>query len=170
MAAAFADLPEALANSVAIAQRCNLTIPLGKNFLPDFPTPAGVTLDEHLRNEAAAGLERRLAVLYPDPAARDAKRAEYVARLDFETTTIVQMGFAGYFLIVADFINWAKSNGVPVGPGTRLRRRLARRVRARHHRSRSAALRRCCSSASSIPSACRCRTSTSTSARTAATA
>ena len=64
----FADLPEALANSVAIAQRCNLTIPLGKNFLPDFPTPPGVTLDEHLRNEAAAGLERRLAVLYPDSA------------------------------------------------------------------------------------------------------
>ena len=63
------------------------------------------------------GLERRLAVLYPDPATRDAKRPEYLARLEFETSTIVQMGFAGYFLIVADFINWAKSNGVPVGPG-----------------------------------------------------
>ena len=72
MAAAFADLPEALANSVAIAQRCNLTIPLGRNFLPDFPTPAGVTLDDHLRDEAAAGLERRLAALYPDPG--DARR------------------------------------------------------------------------------------------------
>ncbi len=117
MAAAFADVPEALANSVAIAKRCNLTVPLGKNFLPDFPTPPGVNLDDHLRNEAAAGLERRLAVLYPDPATRDAKRPEYVARLDFETKTIVQMGFAGYFLIVADFINWAKENGVPVGPG-----------------------------------------------------
>ena len=117
MAAAFADLPEALANAVAIAQRCNLTIPLGKNYLPDFPTPPGVTLDDHLRAEAAAGLERRLLVLYPDPAARDANRAEYVARLEFEIGTIVQMGFAGYFLIVADFINWAKSNGVPVGPG-----------------------------------------------------
>jgi len=117
MADAFGDLPQALANSVAIAQRCNLTIPLGKNYLPDFPTPEGVTLDDHLRHEAAAGLERRLASLYPDPAPRDAKRAEYVARLEFETKTIVQMGFAGYFLIVADFINWAKKNGVPVGPG-----------------------------------------------------
>jgi len=117
MAAAFADLPEALANSVAVAQRCNLTIPLGKNFLPDFPTPEGVTLDLHLRIEATEGLERRLAVLYPDAATRDARRPEYITRLDFETTTIVQMGFAGYFLIVADFINWAKRNGVPVGPG-----------------------------------------------------
>ena len=117
MAAKFADLPEALANTVAIAQRCNLTIALGRAHLPEFPTPPGVTLDEHLRNEAAAGLELRLAQLYPDVAARDAKRPEYAARLDFETKTIVQMGFAGYFLIVADFINWAKRNAVPVGPG-----------------------------------------------------
>ncbi len=117
MAALFADLPGALANSVAIAQRCNLTIPLGKNVLPDFPTPAGVTLDDHLRAEAAAGLEQRLAVSHPDTATRDAKRAEYRARLEFETKTIIQMGFAGYFLIVADFINWAKKSGVPVGPG-----------------------------------------------------
>ncbi len=117
MAALFADLPEALANAVAIARRCNLAIPLGRNYLPDFPTPAGVTLDDHLREEAATGLARRLAVAYPDPTVREAKRAEYVARLEFETKTIVQMGFAGYFLIVADFINWAKANGVPVGPG-----------------------------------------------------
>ncbi len=117
MAAKFADLPEALANTVAIAQRCNLTISLGRNYLPEFPTPPGVTIDEHLRNEAAAGLERRLAQLYPDRTLRDARRPEYVARLDFETRTIVQMGFAGYFLIVADFINWAKGHAVPVGPG-----------------------------------------------------
>jgi DNA polymerase-3 subunit alpha len=117
MASAFADVPEALANSVAIAMRCNLAIPLGRNYLPDFPTPAGVTLDLHLKREAAAGLERRLAALYPNPAVREQRRPEYVARLDFETHTIVQMGFAGYFLIVADFINWAKKNGVPVGPG-----------------------------------------------------
>ncbi|MEO5698986.1 MAG: DNA polymerase III subunit alpha [Casimicrobiaceae bacterium] len=117
MAAAFADYPEALANSVAIAQRCNLTIPLGKNYLPDFPTPPGVTLDEHLRREAAIGLERRLATLFPDAAERERRRPEYEARLGFEAGTIVQMGFAGYFLIVADFINWAKDNGVPVGPG-----------------------------------------------------
>jgi DNA polymerase-3 subunit alpha len=117
MASRFADLPEALANAVAIAQRCNLTIPLGKNHLPEFPTPPGVTIDEHLGNEAVAGLEVRLAQLYPDTAQRDAKRPEYVARLEFETRTIAQMGFAGYFLIVADFINWAKRNSVPVGPG-----------------------------------------------------
>src|SRR4029453_3647045 len=81
MAARFADLPEALANSVAIAQRCNLTIPLGQNHLPEFPTPAGVTIDEQLRNEAMAGLERRLAKLYPEAVTRDAKRPEYVERL-----------------------------------------------------------------------------------------
>ncbi|MEP6677908.1 MAG: DNA polymerase III subunit alpha, partial [Betaproteobacteria bacterium] len=117
MATRFADLPEALANGVAIAQRCNLTIPLGKNHLPVFPTPPDRTLDDHLRAEATAGLERRLAALYPDAATRNERRPEYVARLDFETKTIVQMGFAGYFLIVADFINWARENDVPVGPG-----------------------------------------------------
>jgi len=113
----FADLPAALANSVAIAQRCNLAIPLGKNYLPDFPVPPGVTIEEHLRQEAIAGLKRRLAQLYPDAGEREARRPEYVARLDFEAKTIIQMGYAGYFLIVADFINWAKKNGVPVGPG-----------------------------------------------------
>ena len=113
----FADLPAALANSVAIAQRCNLAIPLGKSHLPLFPTPEGMTLDDLLRQEAIAGLERRLAELYPDAAIRETRRAEYAARLDFETRTIVQMGYSGYFLIVADFINWAKSHAVPVGPG-----------------------------------------------------
>ncbi len=117
MEARFADLPEALANSVAIAQRCNLTIPLGQNHLPEFPTPAGVTIDQHLRDEALAGLERRLLRLYPEAVTRDARHAEYQARLDYETKTIVQMGFAGYFLIVADFISWARGNRVPVGPG-----------------------------------------------------
>ena len=117
MAAAFSDLPEALANSVKIAERCNFALPLGKNYLPAFPTPEGVTLDDHLCAEAAAGLARRLDSLYPDPAMRAAKSAEYAERLDFETRTIVQMGYSGYFLIVADFINWAKRNGVPVGPG-----------------------------------------------------
>jgi DNA polymerase III subunit alpha len=113
----FADLPQALANSVAIATRCNLAIEIGRNHLPAFPTPEGVTLDDHLRAEAAAGLEERLLQLFPDATTRDARRGEYAARLDFETATIVQMGFAGYFLIVADFIAWAKRNGVPVGPG-----------------------------------------------------
>ncbi len=117
MAAKFADLPQALANSVAIAMRCNAAIEIGRNHLPAFPTPEGVTLDEHLRLEAEAGLELRLHRLFPDEAAREQRRDEYVTRLAFEIGTIVQMGFAGYFLIVADFINWAKHNAVPVGPG-----------------------------------------------------
>ena len=117
MAALFADLPEALENSVEIARRCNLEITLGKNYLPQFPTPEGVTLDDHLCNEAAKGLEIRLAQLFPDPQVREKERPTYEARLKIETDTIVQMGFPGYFLIVADFINWGKKNGVPVGPG-----------------------------------------------------
>ncbi len=117
MQALFADLPEALENSVEIARRCNLSIELGKNRLPQFPVPEGVTLDDYLAQQAEAGLERRLAQLYPDAAERERRRPEYAERLAFECKTIQQMGFPGYFLIVADFINWAKQNGVPVGPG-----------------------------------------------------
>ncbi len=117
MAALFADLPEALENSVEIARRCSLTVELGKNFLPLFPTPEGMTLDDFLVAEAKAGLEVRLKELYPNEVERAEKRSEYDARLKIETDTIVQMGFPGYFLIVADFIIWAKENGVPVGPG-----------------------------------------------------
>jgi DNA polymerase-3 subunit alpha len=117
MQALFADLPEALENSVEIARRCNLSIELGKNRLPQFPVPEGVSLDDYLTQQAEAGLERRLAQLYPDAAERAQKRPEYAERLAFECKTIQQMGFPGYFLIVADFINWAKQNGVPVGPG-----------------------------------------------------
>ncbi len=113
----FADLPEALENSLEIAKRCNLTMTLGKNFLPNFPIPPGMTIDEYLVDEAKKGLEVRLAELYPDPAVRAERRPEYDERLVFECNTIVQMGFPGYFLIVADFINWGKQNGVPVGPG-----------------------------------------------------
>ncbi len=117
MATLFADMPEALSNSVEIAKRCNLSLVLGKNYLPDFPTPNNESLNEYLISEARLGLKKRLAVLYPDENLRAAKQATYDARLDFETNVINQMGFAGYFLIVADFINWAKNNGVPVGPG-----------------------------------------------------
>jgi len=117
MAALFADLPEALENSVEIAKRCSLTVQLGKNFLPQFPTPEGMTLDDFLVAEARSGLEERLKELYPNAEERQQRRPEYDARLKIETDTIVQMGFPGYFLIVADFINWAKENGVPVGPG-----------------------------------------------------
>jgi DNA polymerase-3 subunit alpha len=103
MAELFADIPLALENSLEIARRCNLAITLGKSRLPDFPTPAGVSVEEYLRSQAHAGLKKR--------------GLDNVERLEFELKTIIQMGFAGYFLIVADFINWAKSNGVPVGPG-----------------------------------------------------
>jgi len=117
MATLFADLPDALANSVEIARRCSLELTLGKSRLPDFPTPAGMSLDDYIRQRAYEGLDIRLAQLYLDAEARAAKRPQYVERLEFELGTIVQMGFPGYFLIVADFINWAKLNDVPVGPG-----------------------------------------------------
>ena len=113
----FADIPSALANSAEIAKRCNLTLTLGKNFLPLFPTPEGMDLDGYLRHLANEGLRERLAVLYPDEAQRAAKLPEYQKRLDFELDIIVKMQFPGYFLIVQDFINWAKNNGCPVGPG-----------------------------------------------------
>ena len=124
MAELFADLPQALQNSVEIAKRCNLKLKLGTNYLPDFPTPNGESLDDFLRSESLRGLERRLEHLYADEAVRAEKFPEYKARLDFEVETIINMKFPGYFLIVADFIRWAKSyrherfpNGVPVGPG-----------------------------------------------------
>ncbi len=117
MCALFADLPEALENTVEIARRCSLTVQLGTNFLPLFPTPEGMTLDDFLVHEARRGLEERLIELYPDGTERERQRPRYEERLKFETDTIIQMGFPGYFLIVADFIIWAKENDVPVGPG-----------------------------------------------------
>ena len=121
MEALFADLPSAVRNTVEIARRCNLGLVLGQAQLPDFPTPVvdGVPLamDAYFRIASHEGLEKRLAQLYPDAAVRKAERARYVERLDFEIATILKMGFPGYFLIVADFINWARNNGCPVGPG-----------------------------------------------------
>ena len=121
MQALFADIPTAIANSVEIAKRCNLKLELGKAMLPDYPTPEvdGVRMpaDDYFRQESFDGLEARLKHLYPDDKKRDQKRPDYVARLEFEINTILKMGFPGYFLIVGDFINWAKNNGCPVGPG-----------------------------------------------------
>ena len=117
MATLFADLPEALQNAVEIAKRCNLSLELGKPRLPNFPVPEGITLGDYLLQQAEQGLEHRMLKLYPDDAERREQMPRYRARLVFETKTIIQMGFPGYFLIVADFINWAKNNGVPVGPG-----------------------------------------------------
>ena len=117
MSELFSDLPGALANSVEIAKRCNVELELGINRLPDYPTPTGVSLNDYLKQETLARLGTRMEQLFPDEAARASRMAQYRARLEFELNTIIQMGFAGYFLIVADFINWAKNNGVPVGPG-----------------------------------------------------
>ena len=113
----FNDLPEALANSLEIAKRCNLKLELGKSKLPDFPTPNNESLDEYLKLRSHEGLMARMQVLYANTEARDKELPRYVERLEFEIKVILQMGFPGYFLIVADFINWAKNNGVPVGPG-----------------------------------------------------
>ncbi|MEO7030905.1 MAG: DNA polymerase III subunit alpha, partial [Herbaspirillum sp.] len=117
MAELFADLPAALENSVEIAKRCNLTLSLGTPQLPNFPTPDGVSVESFMLEQAQQGLERRMLKLYPDATEREKQRPRYDERLKFETDTIVKMGFPGYFLIVADFIRWAKNNGVPVGPG-----------------------------------------------------
>ena len=118
MAELFADIPEALSNSVEIAKRCNIEVQLGTHFLPDFPVPEGMTIGEYLSHVSFEGLEERLSVTLPkDTPDYDAKRKVYDDRLTFELDIINQMGFPGYFLIVMDFIRWAKNNGVPVGPG-----------------------------------------------------
>ena len=118
MAELFADIPEALQNSVEIAKRCNLDLRLGEYFLPDYPIPDGLTINEFFINESEAGLQERLNFLF-DSSAEDfsAKQALYAERLKFELDIIIQMGFPGYFLIVMDFIRWAKNNDIPVGPG-----------------------------------------------------
>jgi DNA polymerase III subunit alpha len=113
----FADVPSAIANTAEIAKRCNITLELGKPRLPNFPTPNGMPIDEYFRFASHEGLKERLLHLYPDPMAREQETPRYLERLEFELGTILKMGFPGYFLIVGDFINWAKKNGCPVGPG-----------------------------------------------------
>ncbi|HPH14128.1 MAG TPA: PHP domain-containing protein, partial [Burkholderiaceae bacterium] len=121
MQALFADVPSALANTLEIAKRCSLTLVLGKPQLPDFPTPEvdgrHMSPEEYFRYASHEGLKARMAHLYPDADQREKQRERYEARLEFEIATILKMGFPGYFLIVGDFINWAKANGCPVGPG-----------------------------------------------------
>jgi DNA polymerase-3 subunit alpha len=121
MEALFADIPSAVANTLEIAKRCSLTLVLGKPQLPNFPIPPvnGVVMsvEDYFRHVSYEGLEGRLKHLFPDEAKREAVRARYVERLEFELNTILKMGFPGYFLIVSDFIKWAKENGCPVGPG-----------------------------------------------------
>ena len=121
MQALFEDLPAALANSVEIARRCNISLVLGKPQLPNFPIPPVngqvLSVEDYFRHVSFEGLEDRLRLLFPDEAKRNAQRPRYVERLEFELNTILKMGFPGYFLIVGDFIQWAKTHGCPVGPG-----------------------------------------------------
>ncbi|WP_329742792.1 DNA polymerase III subunit alpha [Dyella sp. A6] len=114
MAALFADVPEALENTVELARRCNLELEFGTYYLPDFPVPEGYDLDSHIRELARQGLKERLAAA---PMAEGKSLDDYETRLERELDVIIKMGFPGYFLIVADFINWGKQNGIPVGPG-----------------------------------------------------
>lgn len=111
----FADVPAAITNSVEIAKRCNVTMEFGKNVLPEFPIPDDRSPDEFLRDQAVAGLQQRLQ--HSKPGVESKEPAEYQQRLDIELKVIERMGYSGYFLIVADFTQWARQNGVPVGPG-----------------------------------------------------
>jgi DNA polymerase III subunit alpha len=114
----FSDIPEALENSVEIAKRCTLNLELDKPYLPNYPIPDGMTIEEFLRQESEKGLSERLAAHgETDQADIDAKHKIYQERLDFELNIINQMGFPGYFLIVMEFILWAKNHDIPVGPG-----------------------------------------------------
>lgn len=118
MVKAFDDIPSAIANTLEIAKRCNLEIKMGKDYLPDFPVPKGMTVDDFFEHESYEGLNERFQVILSqtDPE-YDAKKSRYTERLQTEIDVIKQMGFPGYFLIVADFIRWARENDIPVGPG-----------------------------------------------------
>ena len=109
MSELFADIPEAIENTIEITKRCNLELSLGKNFLPSFPVPNNETIENYFEQEAKRGLQKRKIPLQMNDV--------YQQRLQHEIDVVNQMGFAGYFLIVADFIHWAKENDIPVGPG-----------------------------------------------------
>lgn len=118
MAELFQDIPEALENTVEIAKRCTLDIELGKYFLPEYPIPEGMTENQFFEQISFEGLDKRLEKILPqDTPEYVSKRKAYEDRLRFELDIIIQMGFSGYFLIVMDFIRWAKEEGIPVGPG-----------------------------------------------------
>lgn len=114
MAELFADVPDAIDNTLALAQRCNIEMRLGTYFLPAYPVPDEETLDSWIRSQSHDGLKARLE---KNPLAPGHTREDYEKRLDFELDTICKMGFPGYFLIVADFIQWGKNHGIPIGPG-----------------------------------------------------
>ena len=111
----FSDIPEAIENTIAIARRCNLELTLGENYLPDFPVPEGYDQNEWLIHKSKEGLGQRLVI--EDDEDLIELQGVYQERLEVELDVIIEMGFSGYFLIVADFIQWAKDNAIPVGPG-----------------------------------------------------
>jgi len=115
MMALFHDYPSAVTNTLEVAERCNLELDLGTYHLPEFQVPTGTTREQVLADQSWAGLRRRLGLASDEPIPR--ARAEYVARMEHELQVIQNMGFPGYFLIVADFIDFARRNDVPVGPG-----------------------------------------------------
>jgi DNA polymerase-3 subunit alpha len=119
MAAVFPDYPDALRNTMLVAERCNVTIPTGQNHLPSFGVPDGFTLDDYFDHVAREGFAVRLPRLRQLADAGRLRRTldEYERRLDYELQMIKQMGYAGYFLIVWDFIRYAREEGIPVGPG-----------------------------------------------------
>lgn len=133
MAELFSDIPEALENTVEIARRCNVELTLGEPCLPDYPVPAGLTMDEYFRRLSHEGLQMRLETILGAESGTESgtesgaesgavesveqRTQTYRERLDFELDVIIQMGFPGYFLIVMDFIRWSKQQGIPVGPG-----------------------------------------------------
>ena len=111
----FSDIPEAIENTIAVARRCNLELTLGENYLPDFSVPEGFDQDEWLIHKSKEGLGQRLVIEEDEDL--DELQGVYQERLEVELDVIIEMGFSGYFLIVADFIQWAKDNAIPVGPG-----------------------------------------------------
>jgi DNA polymerase-3 subunit alpha len=164
MANVFAGHDDALKNTLLIAERCNVKIPKGANHLPVFGVPEGLTLDGYFEQVAREGFAQRLPRLQQLQAAGALRHTidEYQTRLEYELAMIKKMGYTGYFLIVWDFIKYGRERGIPVGPGAvQLPDRWSRGASASPMSIRS--ITTCCSNASSIPSACRCLTSTSTS-------
>lgn len=122
MEALFSDLPEAIANTRSIAMQCNLDLELGVPYLPNYPIPDNYSMEEYFAKVSKDGLEERFKKIMPreespDEESYTGKLKPYYERLDFELNVINQMGFPGYFLIVMEFIQWAKNNDIPVGPG-----------------------------------------------------
>ena len=113
----FADLPEALINTVKIAEKCNIDLELGKFYLPDFEVPEEFSREEFLRKLSKEGLLERIKEIESSVDSYKIDEAQYIQRLDYELDMICKLDFAGYFLIVADFVNWAQKNDIPVGPG-----------------------------------------------------